>query len=422
MNAMRQSELFTKTRKETPSDEVSKNAELLIRGGFIHKEMAGVYSYLPLGYRVQEKIIKIIREEMNSIGGQEMCLTSLQNPELWKKTDRWDEKKVDTWFKTKLNNDSEVGLGFTHEEPLTNIMTNFINSYRDLPKYVYQFQTKFRNETRAKSGVMRSREFIMKDLYSFSRNEEEHMVFYEKVKEAYKKIWKRIGIGHLTYITFASGGVFSEFSHEFQTITGAGEDTIYLDEEKGIAVNKEVMNEKVLSSLSLSKDNLIEHKSIEVGNIFTLGTRFSEALDLNYKNEKGEEKPVFMGSYGIGPGRLMGTVVETLSDDKGIIWPESIAPYLIHLLILGDDEKVKKEAEDFYKILEKENIDVLFDDRKGVSVGEKFADADLLGMPIRIVFSERSMKEGGLEVKKRKEEKGEIITKEEFLKKIKNVR
>jgi prolyl-tRNA synthetase len=411
---MRQSKLFTKTKKEAPTDEVSKNAELLIRGGFIHKEMAGVYSYLPLGLRVIKKIENIIREEMNAIGGQEITMTALQNPELWKKTDRWDDEKVDIWFKTKLKNDTELGLGFTHEEPLTNIMKNYISSYRDLPCSVYQFQTKFRNEARAKSGVMRTREFVMKDLYSFCKDEAEHNKFYEKAKEAYKNIFQRAGIGHLTYLTFASGGSFAKFSHEFQTITSTGEDSIYINEENNIAINKEVFTDEVKKDLGLS-GNFKETKAVEVGNIFTLGTRFSEALDLTYQTEKGDKKSVFMGSYGIGPARLMGTVVEALADDKGIIWPESIAPFKVHLLSLGEDKNVKKEAENVYDALVKKNIEVLFDDRNEISPGEKFADADLLGMPYRVVVSARSMKEKGVEVKKRNEEKGKIISLEELL-------
>jgi len=413
---MRQSQLFTKTRKEAPSEEVSKNADLLIRGGFIHKEMAGVYSYLPLGLRVLRKIENIIREEMNKLGGQEIIMTALQEKSIWEKSNRWDDEVVDSWFKTKLKNDTELGLAFTHEEPLTQIMKENINSYRDLPKYVYQFQNKFRNEARAKSGIMRCREFEMKDLYSFSKNESEHLAFYEESKLAYKNIFQRAGIGHITYITFASGGSFSKYSHEFQTLTGVGEDTIYLDESKGIAINKEVYNDETITQLGLNKETLVEKRAVEVGNIFTLGTKFSDALDLKYQTETGEFKPVFMGSYGIGPGRLMGTIVEALADDKGIIWPETVAPFVAHLLLLGDNEIVLKEANNIYEKLQKAGIEVLFDDRSDMSAGEKFADADLLGMPYRIVVSERSMKEGGIELKKRNELKGKIISVDELLK------
>ena len=253
---MRQSQLFTKTEREDPKDEVSKNAKLLIRGGYIYKEMAGVYAYLPLGLRVLNKVTQIIREEMNAIGGQELTLTALQDKSLWEKTDRWDDDKVDVWFKTALTSGSELGLGFTHEEPLTNLVKSYVSSYRDLPFSAYQFQTKFRNETRAKSGIMRCREFIMKDLYSFSKDQEEHDAFYEKAKQAYINIFDRVGLGHLTYVTFASGGSFSKYSHEFQTLTDAGEDTIYVHEEKKIAINQEVYTDEVLANLGVTKDEL----------------------------------------------------------------------------------------------------------------------------------------------------------------------
>ncbi len=417
---MLQSTLFTKTRKESPADEVSKNAILLARGGFIHKEMAGVYSFLPMGLRVLRKIEKIIREEMENIGGQELLMSAIQDKVLWERTDRWDDEKVDNWFKSDLKAGGQVGLGITHEEPLTRIMSEHIMSYRDLPKYAYQIQNKFRNELRAKSGIMRGREFVMKDLYSFSKDEAEHVLFYEKSKKAYQNVYKRLGIGHITYLTFASGGIFSKYSHEFQTISGAGEDTIYIDEEKGIAVNKEVFNDEVLENLSLDKSKLVEKRAIEVGNIFTLGTRFSEALNLNYLDDQGKPNPVFMGSYGIGVSRLMGTIVEVLSDDKGIIWPENIAPFKAHLLVLGANESVKSEADKIYEVLTNAGVEVLYDERSEMSPGEKFADADLIGLPYRIVVSERSLKEGGFEVKKRTEEKGEILNQDKLIEILKS--
>jgi len=413
---MKQSQLFTKTRKEAPSEEVSINADLLIRGGFIHKEMAGVYSYLPLGLRVIKKIENIIREEMDKIDGIEMRTAVLQNKEIWEKSNRWDDEVVDNWFKTKLKNGTEVGLSFTNEEAHANILKQYVNSYKDLPLYPYDFKNIFRNEIRSKSGILRGREFYWKALYSFSKDEVEHNVFYEKSKIAYKNVFQRVGIGHLTYLTFASGGTFSKFSHEFQTLTASGEDTIYIDENKGIAINKEVYNDEVLESLNLKKEDLIEKRGIEVGNIFSLGTKFSEPFDLKYKDEKGEDKLVVMGSYGIGLSRLMGTIVEVLSDDKGIIWPETVAPFKVHLLVLGDKEPVLLEANKVYEELQKNKIEVLFDDRLENSAGEKFADADLLGMPYRLVVSERSMKEGGIEFKKRAEAKGKIVNLEELLK------
>ncbi len=395
---MRQSQLFTRTRKESPKDEVSKNADLLIRAGFIHKEMAGVYVLLPLGLRTMKKIENIVREEMNKIGGQEVSLTALQDPELWKKTNRWDDEVVDNWFKTKLKNETELGLGFTHEEPLTNLMKDHILSHNDLPKYAYQFQTKFRNETRAKSGILRGREFLMKDLYSFSKDEAQHNEFYEKAAEAYKNIYEKVGIGHLTHKTFASGGIFSEFSHEFQTITDAGEDIIYVDEKSGIAVNKEVFTDEVLQKLNLKKDELVEKKSIEVGNIFSLAQRFSEPLELVVTNEEGNRTPVFMGSYGIGIGRLMGTIVEVLSDEKGIVWPKSVAPFDFHLVCLNTDtQEVVDEANRIYEGLMKNGFSVLFDDRNK-QTGEKFADSDLIGLPKRIVVSKKTVLAGAHEV------------------------
>jgi len=402
MTHMRQSQLFTKTRREAPQGEVSKNAQLLIRAGFVHKEMAGVYSYLPLGLRVLNKIIGVIREEMNAIGGQELLLTTLQDPEVWKKSGRWSDEVNDTWFKTHLHSGeqfhsgSELGLANTHEEPLTALMRNHISSYKDLPKYAYQFQTKFRNELRAKSGIMRSREFIMKDLYSFSRDEEGFREFYERAAEAYLKVFKRAGLGEHTYRTFASGGSFSKFSDEFQTVCGAGEDTIYINEGRRLAINKEVYNDQTLSELGLRKEDLREERAIEVGNIFPLGTKYSAALGLTYKNEAGEEVPVVMGSYGIGPGRLLGTVVEVLSDEKGMVWPEEVAPFSIHLVQLGEDEDVKKEAEEIYRSLVEARVEVLFDDRT-MRAGEKFADSDLIGIPLRVVVSQKTLAEGKCE-------------------------
>lgn len=399
---MRQSLLFTKTRKDAPKDEISKNAQLLIRAGFIHKEMAGVYSFLPLGLRVMNKIISIIREEMNAIGSTELFLSSIQDKNVWVKGGRWDDSVVDVWFKSKLKNDTEIGLAFTHEEVLTSMMTEYIRSFRDLPVYTYQFQTKFRNETRAKSGVMRSREFIMKDLYSFSKNNEEHEVFYERAKQAYINIFKKIGLGNSTYVTFASGGSFSKYSHEFQTVTEAGEDIIYIDENKKIAINKEVLSDEVLSNLNIKREDLIEKKAVEVGNIFSLGTKYSDSFDLKYTDENGESKSVIMGSYGIGPARVMGTVAETLSDDKGLIWPESISPYHVHLISIDDKEgKVKAESEEIYKKLINKGLDVLWDDRD-VRAGEKFADSDLIGIPRRIIISEKTLANNSVEEKNRK--------------------
>lgn len=401
---MRQSQLFTKTRREAPADEASRNAELLLRGGFIHKELAGVYSLLPLGLRVREKIKNIIREEMNRLGGQEVHLSTLQDRDLWEKTGRWSDEAVDNWFKTELKSGSQLGLGFTHEEPLTAILKNHLSSYKDLPVYIYQFQTKFRNELRAKSGLLRGREFLMKDLYSFCRDQSGHEKFYKQAQEAYRNIFKRVGIGHLTYLTYASGGVFSEFSHEFQTLLSVGEDTIFLCRECNMGVNKEIV-EKVKKCPVCGGSLDGGQNAVEVGNIFPLGLRFSEALGLNYRDEKGQERPVFMGSYGIGLERLMAVMVEAFSDERGIIWPAAVAPFKVHLLALPGGEK---EADAVYGKLSGEGIEVLYDDRPA-SAGEKFADADLIGLPWRVVVSEKSLAAGGAEIKKRAEKDGKVV-------------
>ncbi len=416
-NGLRQSELFTKTRKEAPSDEVSKNATLLIRAGFIHKEMAGVYALLPLGMRVVEKIKNIVREEMSKIGGQEIIMTSLQRKDLWEKTGRWDDETVDIWFKSELKSGGEVGFGWSHEEPIADMMKSYIFSFRDLPIFVHQFQTKLRNELRAKSGIMRGREFIMNDMYSFCLNKEDHDVFYSKATIAYKKVFERLGVGLDTFVTFAAGGAFTKYSHEFQTICDAGEDIIYINREKKIAINSEVLNEETLLNLGIKREELEEVKTAEVGNIFDFGTEKCETLGVQYKNENGESVPVWLGSYGIGITRMVGVLVEKFNDDKGIIWPESVAPFKVHLLSLGEDPEVIKKASEVYENLKNAGVEVLFDDRVGLTAGEKFADADLLGMPYRAVVSLRSMKEvGGIELKKRTEEKGNIITIDKLLK------
>lgn len=392
---MRQSRLFTKARREAPSDEVAKNARLLVRAGYIHKEMAGVYSFLPLGLRTLNKIVQIIREEMNAIDGQELLLSSLQNPELWKKTDRWEQ---DVWFKTSLNAGGELGLGWTQEEAITHIASQHVSSYRDMPFSAYQIQTKFRNEERAKSGIMRGREFLMKDLYSFHADQKDLDAFYERASDAYRKVFERVGIGDKTFVTFASGGAFSKYSHEFQTLCESGEDTVYVSREKNIAVNKEVLTDEVLADLELSRDGLEESKAAEVGNIFKLGTRFSEALGLSYLDSEGNKHPVVMGCYGIGPTRLMGAIVEVLADEKGLVWPESVAPFAVHMVSLGKDgDEISKTADALYNDLVKAGVEVLYDDRD-LRAGEKFAESDLLGIPKHIVVGKDAVETGIFEV------------------------
>jgi prolyl-tRNA synthetase len=424
---MFQSQLFSKTRREDPKGEVSQNAKLLIRAGFIHKEMAGVYSYLPLGLRVLNKINDIIRKEMDALGAVELELTALQNPLLYEKTDRWSGDKMDIWFKTELQTGGELGLGFTHEEAITELLKNHVSSYKDLPRAIYQIQTKFRNETRAKSGILRGREFLMKDLYSFHVSEEDLDNFYDKVKGAYERIFERIGLGDSTYITFASGGVFSKYSHEFQTLSEAGEDLIYLSEGKKLAVNKEVLNDETLSELGLSREELSEKKSIEVGNIFKLGTRFSQPLGLYFKDEKGGSRPVVMGCYGLGPARIMGVIAEIKSDNKGLVWPRAVAPFDIHLVVLGKEvglsgdrealTETAKTALEIYEELAASGKEVLCDDRD-LSAGEKLADADLLGIPFRLVISDSAIKKGKFELVDRATGEIEYLSEAELLNKV----
>ncbi len=412
---MRLSQLFTKTTKSVPADETAKNAQLLIRAGYIHKEMAGVYAYLPLGLKVLENIKQIVREEMNGIGGQELIMTNLQRQELWEITDRWDDKKVDIWFKTALQSGTPVGLAWSHEEPITDMMKNYIASYRDLPVSVYQFQTKLRNELRSKSGIMRGREFVMKDLYSYTRSEAEHQAFYDKVTDSYLRIFDRVGLGDITYLTFASGGAFTQFSHEFQTITDAGEDIIYLDKAKKLAVNEEVYSDKVLAQLKLDKSKLEKTKAAEVGNIFSFGTAKSEELDLTFSDEKGASQHVVLGSYGIGITRLMGVIAEHFSDEHGLVWPAAVAPFQVYLARLGDQEAITKQADELYNRLTAAGIGVLYDDRD-VRAGQKFADADLLGIPQRVVISDQTHAAGHYELKARTSAESLQVSVEELVK------
>ncbi len=415
---MRQSQLFTKTLKNISADEQSVNAKLLTRAGFIHKEMAGVYAYLPLGLRVIEKIKQIVREEMNAIGGQELLMTSLQRKELWAKTDRWDDKNVDVWFKSRLKTGADVGLAWSHEEPITDMMLNYISSYRDLPAYVYQFQTKLRNELRAKSGILRGKEFLMKDLYSYSLSAEAHEEFYKKAIDAYLRIFGGVGLGKDTFLTFASGGAFTQFSHEFQTLLDEGEDVIYLDRSKKIAINKEVLSDKALEQLDLKRKELEEVRASETGNIFNFGTAKSEQMGLYYIDEKGKKMPVVLGSYGIGITRVMGVIVEKFHDDKGIIWPESVAPFQVHLLELSptpSPQSSPTRGEEVYRALRDEEIEVLYDDRD-LTAGEKFADADLIGIPWRAVVSKKTGDR--VEIKRRSESESKLVDLKELIKEL----
>lgn len=418
---MRQSQLFTKTQKEGPRDEKSINAQLLIRAGFIYKEMAGVYTFLPLGLRVLRKIEEIIREEMNSIGGQEILMTVLQPKSLWQETDRWLKEIGKVMYKCKENG-KEVGLGPTHEEMLTDIIRRYIKSYTELPLAIYQIQTKFRKEQRARSGLLRGREFAMKDLYSFHSSEEDFARYYEKVKKSYLRVFKRCGLKAI--ITEASGAGFTKgYTHEFQVLTDGGEDKIVYCLKNHFSQNKEIAKLKAGDSCPVCKRKLKQAKSIEVGNIFPLKTKYSQAMKAFFVDKTGKERAIIMGCYGIGLSRLMGAVVEVHHDEKGIIWPTEIAPFKIHLIPIEDEKSVKKAAEKIYQNLQKQKIEVLYDDRARKSAGERLVEADLIGIPTRLVISERTLKKNCIEVKKRSEKKTKLIkiqnSKSEILNNIK---
>lgn len=413
---MRQSQLFTKTRKEAPADETAKNAQLLIRAGFVYKVMAGVYAYTPLGLRVLENIKQIVREEMNAVGGQELIMTSLQPAEVWEGTGRWSDEAVDVWFKTKLQDDTELGLAWSHEEAIMTMMTQYIHSYKDLPVSVYQFQTKLRNELRAKSGIMRGREFVMKDMYSLHATQADMDSYYEQVTEAYKKVYQRLGLGDDTFVTFASGGAFTKFSHEFQTLCDAGEDVLYYNADKNVAVNEEVLAEAT-EQLGISQDELKPVKSAEVGNIFKFGTEKGEQMQVLFKDADGTDKPIYLASYGIGITRVMGVIVEKFADEKGIVWPASVAPFSVHLVGLNsDDAEIRDWTDGVYTALQKRGAVVLYDDRDA-RPGEKFADSDLIGIPYRVVVSRKTKEEGKFEVVERRTGTVMYLTEEELYEK-----
>ena len=394
---MRLSHTFTRTRKQAPADEVAHNAQLLIRAGYVHKTMAGVYSYTPLGLAVLENIKQIVREEMNRISSQELLMSTLQRQELWQETGRWSDELVDVWFKSHLQDGTEVGFGWTHEEPIIELLRTYLKSYKDLPISVYQFQNKLRNELRAKSGIMRGREFIMKDMYSIHASKEDLDAYYQAVIEAYKRCYNRFGLGDDTYVTFASGGAFTKFSHEFQTICEAGEDYIYLHRGRDLAINEEVVDEAV-RELGIDKSELERVKTAEVGNIFNFGTQKSEEMGLVFTGEDGRQHHAYMGSYGIGITRVMGVIVEKFADDKGLVWPEEIAPARVHLVQIGKESVAA--ADELYDTLQQAGITVLYDDR-AARPGEKFADAELLGMPTRVTVSDRLLASGSYEVQDR---------------------
>lgn len=412
---MRLSQNFTKTLKDAPADEVSKNAQLLIRAGYVYKVMAGVYAYTPLGLRVLEKIKQIVREEMNALNSQELIMSSLQRKETWLETGRWSDEVVDVWFKSKLQDGTDVGFGWTHEEPIIEMLRTYLKSYKDLPISVYQFQTKLRNELRAKSGIMRGREFVMKDMYSVHATKEALDAYYEKVIDAYKRCYERLGIGEDTYVTFASGGQFTKFSHEFQTVCDAGEDYIYLHRDKNIAINEEVIDEAIIE-LGIARDELERVKTAEVGNIFNFGTQKSEEMNLVFTGDDGREHYGYLGSYGIGITRVMGVVVEKFADDKGLVWPVNLAPARVYLVQIGGDES-RVKADQLYEELMSQGIEVIYDDRDE-RPGAKFADSELMGIPYRVTVSDRNMVENKYEYTPRNTGETELLTHEELLGKL----
>ena len=392
---MRLSKTFIKTLREAPKDETAQNGALLTRAGYIHKEMAGVYDYLPLGLKTLENIKEIIRDELNKLGCEEVLMSALQNPEPWEKTNRFSDQEVDIWFKTELSAGGVLGLAPTHEEPIIEMVKKYVTSYKDLPFSVYQFQNKFRNELRAKSGILRGREFLMKDLYSFHTSEEDLDKFYTEVEGAYERIFERVGLGDCTYETFASGGIFSKFSHEYQTVLPVGEDTIYYNKDHSLVLNKEVFEDEVLEEFGVNKGDFEETTGAEVGNIFKLKFKYSEPLGLKYMDENNSANIVYMGCYGIGVSRLMGVIAEKFADDKGLVWPESVAPFKYYLVGIGDKGMAK--TEELYKTREDE---ILLDDRD-IRPGEKFADSELTGIPYRIVISDKTLASDSAEVTER---------------------
>jgi len=409
---MQQSKLFGKTLRESPKDEVSKNAILLSRAGYIDKLIAGVYSYLPLGYRVLVKIQNIIREEMDAIGGQEIYMPALQPKELWDETGRW-EKMKEIMFQFNGRGDKEFGLGATHEENVVDIVRKRLNSYRDLPLYLYQIQDKFRNEPRAKSGLLRGREFSMKDLYSFHASQEDLDDFYQKATKAYQNIFRRCGLNSI--ITEASGGAFTDgYSHEFQVATEYGEDEIIICTGCDFAQNTEICKLKEGDKCPKCGRSLKSVKSIEVGNIFKLGCKFSKDMGLTITAENGKKQEVIMGCYGIGPGRAMGSVVEIHHDDKGIIWPAELSPYKIHLVLISENRK--KEAEKIYHDLTKQEIEVLFDDR-GESAGVKLKDADLIGISLQLILGDKTKDK--IEYRRRDGSDDGVVNSDEIVKLLK---
>lgn len=396
---MRYTNLFAKTVKSSPSEEIAVNAKLLLRAGFIDKLMAGSYTLLPLGRLVERKIEQIIRDEMNETGAQEILMPLLHPKAIWNETGRW-ETAAEVMYQF-AKDEREYALSFTHEEIVLDLVRKHSNTYRDFPVKIYHFSTKFRNELRAKSGILRGREFLMKDLYSLHETEEDLNKYYWEIKDAYLRIFKRMGID--AKVTEASGGVFTDSNtHEFQVLAESGEDKIYHKEGWEFWKNKEVMSEEELNDPDVKAES-----AIEIGNIFRFGTVYSEKMNVGFTDRNGKKDYPYFGSYGIGLTRMVGVLAEIFNDEKGLIWPEDVAPFQVHLVGLNE------KSENVYKHLKEKGIEVLYDDRD-VSAGQKFNDADLIGIPIRVVVSERAG-EGKVEVKKRKEDESEILELDKFI-------
>ena len=394
---MRYSSLFSKTQKSVAADSESINAQLLVRAGFVDQEMAGVYTWLPLGLSVLRKIEDIVRDEMNVLGASEIFMPSLQPKEYWDATNRWEG--VDVLFKLKSQTGKDYALGCTHEEVVTPLVQKFVQSYKDLPVATYQINTKFRDELRAKSGVLRGREFRMKDMYSFHATQEDLSVFYQKALQAYVRAYNRCGLQ--VKVVQASGGVFTQnLSHEFQALTDAGEDVLIACESCEFGENTEIATKQEGEACPNCGKTLVKTKGIEVGNIFDLGTKYSDAFNLEFTGEDGKRQKVLMGCYGIGTSRLVGAIVEASHDEKGMIWPKSVAPAIVHLVRIGDEGETVDAADALYNDLRAKNISVFYDDRD-TSAGAKFADADLMGMPLRLTVSKRTLAEGSVEWKER---------------------
>jgi prolyl-tRNA synthetase len=402
---MLQSQLFAKTKKEAPKEAKTISHKYLARGEFIEQSFSGVYRFLPLGLKVLKKIEEIIREEMVALGAQELYLPVLQNKNLWLKTNRW--ATIDPpLFKLKDRHRKETALGSTHEEEITDVVRQRATSYQDLPLYLFQIQDKFRNEMRATGGLLRTREFLMKDLYSFHISEKDLIKFYEKVRKSYSKIFKKCGLNPIC-VEASSGTIGGKLSHEFMVLSESGEDRILICKKCSFAANIEKIGDR--NQCPKCKRHLEKRNSIEIGHIFDLGTKYSKIMRANFRGRDGKVGPIVMGCYGMGLPRVMATIVEIHHDGNGIIWPKTVAPFQIHLIQIENTKKIRKVSEKLYQDLQKQGIEVLYDDREEKSAGEKFADGDLIGIPNRIVISERTLKKDCVEIKKRGEKKAKLI-------------